>query len=270
MWSSPQESKRSADFVGAAGRCEGVRYMGGKYRVARHIAANINRLRLQGKDEYVEPFVGGAAVASRVAPAFTRVRLSDVVPDLVLMWQAAIAGWVPPAEVPEKLYQELRNADPSALRGFVGFGCSFGGKFFGGYARQRIAGGQVATETTLAPSASRTVVKQAAAMRHASVELVDYRNLRVGRGCVVYADPPYEGVADYGAAGPFDSVEFWDVAAGWVGDGASVLVSEHSAPPGWVQVWSGDLPLYLRGTEQTPSGRTERLWADPRTVDRLH
>ncbi len=241
-----------------------MRYLGGKYRIARHVAGVIAQVQRERRT-YVEPFVGGAAVASRVAPWFSTVLLSDVVPDLVLMWDAAIDGWEPPDELDEVMWRQLRSQPPSALRGFAGFGCSFGGRWFEGYARQRTAGGAPAKEPSLAPSAKRTLLRQAHAMKHATVRRMDYRDVKVDTDTVLYADPPYDGVTTYGAAGPFNSMEFWDVAAGWSADGAAVVVSQTYAPPGWLEVWQAGQPSYLRG-DQRPDLRTERLFVDPHTA----
>src|SRR3990167_10829930 len=110
-----------------------MRYMGGKSRVCKPIAAYINGV--VGDRPYWEPFVGGGWVLQHVK---ARLRFaSDLHGPLIRMWQALQSGWVPPSNVSEEEYRRLKAdeaADP-ALRAFVGFGCSFGGKWFGGYAR---------------------------------------------------------------------------------------------------------------------------------------
>lgn len=241
-----------------------MQYLGGKYRIASRIAPLIVAAA-EGRTRYVEPFLGGAAVFERVAPHFPDATGADVVEDLVLMWRAAIDGWVPPSDVTEEDYARLRDAEPSALRGFVGFGCSFGGKWFGGFARARIAGGRPAKEPTSAPGSSRSVVRTAQRIGHARIVRSDYRRLDVGPDTVVYADPPYSGTTGYGASGVFDSAEFWRVAEGWAASGAAVLVSEQSAPSPWESVWTRDLPNYLRG-DQVAGARTEHLYALPHTA----
>lgn len=246
-----------------------MQYLGGKYRIARHIESLVLRAR-RGRPYYAEPFLGGAATFSRSAPHFEHAYGYDVVPDLVLMWRAVLAGWEPPSDVPEELYAALRHAEPSPLRGFVGFGCSFGGKWFGGYGRQSIAGGRPVKEGegTLAPGAARSVMRQAARMRNASVTLADYRELKIGPDVVVYCDPPYAGTTSYAATAPFDSAAFWRTAESWATDGAAVLVSEHEAPAGWVRVWEKPYAAYLRG-DQAPDARTEAVFALPELAEQL-
>jgi len=96
-------------------------------------------------------------------------------------------------------------------------------------------------------------------MRHASIELSDYRSIRVGAGDIVYADPPYAQTTPYEAVKPFSTDEFWVVADAWVDAGATVLVSEHVAPDSWHCAWSKPTPAYLRG-DQSVEFRTESVF----------
>lgn len=211
-----------------------MQYLGGKSRIAKSISSIL--LDAKGdRTTYVEPFLGAGSVALQVAPLFDRVVAADVVPDLVMLWRAAVDGWVPPTELTEDDYRQLRHAEPSALRGFAGFPCSFGGKWFGGYARDPRGG------RNFAESASRSMVKRGQALRGAEIRLSDYRELTdvIGPDSVVYADPPYAGTTAYAAIDGFDSAVFWSEAGRWADAGAAVFVSEYAAPPGWIQVWEG-------------------------------
>jgi DNA adenine methylase len=104
-----------------------VRYFGGKVRLARELSGIVNRYGVQ---TYHEPFCGMFSVGSLVtAPQRTA---ADNHKDLILLLQALRDGWVGPDVVTEAEYDVLKSAEPSALRAFVGFGCSNSGKFFGG------------------------------------------------------------------------------------------------------------------------------------------
>ena len=109
-----------------------MRYLGGKGRIAKPITEILSDTDRQF---YLEPFMGGGAVFSRVASNFKHPIGSDISFDLILMWTALRDGWIPQENLSETEYQSLRNSAPSALRGLAGFGASFGGKWFGGYAR---------------------------------------------------------------------------------------------------------------------------------------
>ena len=201
-------------------------YLGGKARQAKHLAPFILACN---PEVYVEPFLGGASVAVQVVPYVPLAYLSDAHPDLILMWQAAASGWVPPTEVSEERWCELRASPPSPERAHAGFGCSFGGKFFGGYARSS-RGEPYALE------ASRSIVRKASALRGASIERQDYRDSirHAGPGAVFYLDPPYAGTTGYSTVA-FDHGEFWRWAQEVSDLGATVLVSEFTAPD-WADV----------------------------------
>lgn len=240
-----------------------MRYVGGKFRIAAHLEPLVNSARIHTRaTTYVEPFLGGASTFTLNAPRFRRAIGADVVPDLIAMWQAARDGWTPPTDLDEDTYRALRDAEPSALRGFAGFACSFGGKWFGGFARSYGTGhpaGVIYDEVT---TSSRRVADQAQAVPHAEYVVSDYRALSIPSGSLIYADPPYAGTLGYDAAGPFDYAEFWRVAERWARDGNAVLVSEHAAPEPWVEVWSATLPDYLSGRQEA-GARVERLFALP-------
>ena len=116
-----------------------MRYLGGKSKIASRIAAVILST-VRERDRYIETCIGGGAVFEVLAPHFARPCAGDVHPDLMLMWQAVARGWVPPTAVTEEQYRSLKNQPSSALRGFVGFGCSFAAKWFATYARDGFGG----------------------------------------------------------------------------------------------------------------------------------
>lgn len=173
--------------------------------------------------------MGSGAVLERMAPHFALVEAGDAHAGLVSMWQALIEGWVPPASISEARYRALRNA-PECLpeRVLAGFGASWGGKFFGGYAR-----GHVNEDPYGA--AVRSVLRKAEVFRStgALIRECDYREWCPGSHHLVYCDPPYEGTTGY-RTGNFDSTEFWMTCRRWAQSGATLFVSEYKAPP-WAE-----------------------------------
>lgn len=236
-----------------------MQYQGGKTRVAKDIAEIILAHR-GDRTTYIEPFVGGAAVMTRVAPEFEWTMGYDTMPDVIAMWQAVQLGWEPPHTVTEADYAEARTwTEPSALRGFIGFPCSFGGKWFGGYARDPKHG------RNFADVAARSVMQRAETMRNTIFAVQDYTHLsgpavRPGMGQrVIYADPPYNGTLAYAGAGTFDSAEFWRHAKLWADAGAQVYVSEYAAPEGWRAIWTKQTQVSMARDKTTPPA-TEKLW----------
>lgn len=109
-----------------------MKYMGSKNRHAKQIMP----ILMENHDDtkwYIEPFVGGANMIDKI-PATKRFG-SDYHFYLISMWQGLVSGeFIPPELITEEQYKDIRenkdNYDP-ALVGFVGFGCSYSGKWFG-------------------------------------------------------------------------------------------------------------------------------------------
>lgn len=238
-------------------------YQGGKARIANPIAELLIRAA-EGRTTYVEPFLGSAAVFHKVAPHYERAIGADAVVDLALLWRAAIAGWTPPETLSAAEYAALRHAAPSPLRAFAGFPCSFGGKWFGGYARDP------KSDRNFAATASRSIVRRAAGMRGSTILHADYRELGllIEAGTVVYCDPPYAGTLAYAGAGAFDSATFWATAESWTRRGALVLVSEYAAPAGWEELWAHERHVST-ALDNSGARAVDRLFAMPETVQEL-
>jgi DNA adenine methylase len=225
--------------------------MGGKERVASDIAEVLLHYG-RSCDRYVEPFMGGASILSRMAPHYDDVLTADIQPDLVLMWSAIARGWEPPDIVSRDEYQALKTASPSALRGFVGFGCSFGGKWFGGYASD-------GKGRDYCGGSKRTAIKKAKAFKHAQIHNQSYETLIVADGDLVYCDPPYADTTSYAGAPVFNHDAFWSSAEYWAGLGAYVFVSEYTAPPRHEAVWSARKTVDLARTGANQN-RVENLF----------
>lgn len=235
-----------------------MRYVGSKKRIAKRILDEILSRR-ENRDVYWEPFCGGLNSFSVVAPHFRKAFASDAHQDLILMWQTIQGGWIPPTEVTEEEYQDLRAAEPSALRGFVGMGGSFGGKWFGGYAR----GG---FNSDGSPRNHQRESSTAAVQRMASLSEIDvtFRNASysegsAGPGFVVYCDPPYASTLGYRGTDEFDSESFWKWCRKQSRAGALVLVSEYTAPDDFTCVaeFSHRMSVALTGNRKVT---TERMF----------
>lgn len=236
-----------------------MQYLGGKSRIAKSIA----EVMLAKRDPeqhmtYLEPFVGGGAVFTRMAPHFDRSIAADTHEDLILMWQAVKEGRVPPDTLTEVEYQELRHAEPSARRAFAGFGCSFSGKWFGGYARPSSYG------QDYIGGSSRVVRRQAPPFRDAEILRADYREFSPGSDTLVYCDPPYANTTGY-STGDFDSAEFWQTMQEWHNNGALVFVSEYQAPPPWSPIWEKEVKVMIAiagaGSARKYDSNIESLWS---------
>jgi DNA adenine methylase len=221
-----------------------LQYMGGKFRIVKPLTSFLEEQRA-GRP-FVEPFVGAAWVTA----SMSGIRISsDIHPDLILMWQAIQAGWIPPSTVTEEEYNQLRTAEPSALRGFVGFGCSFAGKWFGGYARSG--------KRNYALNAKNSCIKLAPSIQSVQFLCRDYQDVYVD-GSLIYCDPPYEDTTGYFQA--FDWVCFWNTMREWTRENL-VYVSSYKAPPDFACVAEFPTKTDMRTNRNGKEARVERLFS---------
>lgn len=208
-----------------------MRYMGSKRRIAKQIIPLIMGGHDPGK-WYVEPFAGGMNMIDKVR-APKRIA-ADSNGYLIAMYRALQNGWVPPVSIDENLYKHVMdNKDQYQKRvvGFVGFGCSFGGKFFGGYART--PGRNYAAES------KRNVLKQIKTLQDVLFLHSDYRTLYIPPGSTVYCDPPYVGTTKYKVG--IDHDKFWQWCRELKNEGCRVFVSEYNAPADFRCIWEKEI-----------------------------
>ena len=226
-----------------------MRYFGGKQRIANELIPIIDLLR--GDRTYFEPFVGGANVITRVEGG--RRVASDVVPELINMYKALQTGWQPPGQLSREEYDQIKAmTEPHPLKAFAGFGCSFAGKYFGGYASSG--------ERNYAANAASSLKTKVKGMADVEFYHGDYRSFDP-TNCLIYCDPPYNGTTSYSAAGKFNSESFWAICRWWALDN-TVLVSEYDAPSDWTVLWEKSVKTDIRGKDGKIN-RTEKLFLVP-------
>lgn len=228
-----------------------MQYLGGKSKIVKQLTAYI-QTRLLGR-YFVEPFCGALNVTAAMGvPCLA----ADASPYLFTLYSALRAGWNPPSEVSEEDYHRLRGLkDPTdPMTAFVGYGCSFAGKFFGGYARS-------AENSNYASYTRNSLLRKFSALHHdTTFACVSYDRLSDPVGCLVYCDPPYADTTGYSAVGAFSSEAFWQRMREWTLAGATVLVSEYKAPPDWRSVWSTQHTASVSSATHGSTRLTEHLF----------
>ena len=195
-----------------------MQYLGGKSKIRKQVASFLEEVRTGLP--YFEPFVGGGWILQEMSG---ERYASDGNVALITMYQALQLGWKPPEFVSEDEYQQVKSeqnmTDP--ITAFCGFGCSFGGKWMGGYARSE-------GKDCYAATTKRSLSKQLPMIQDVRFTAGDYRQ-HSPKNMLVYCDPPYANTTSYGAFDGFDHDEFWEVVRGWCKTN-TVVVSEYSAP----------------------------------------
>lgn len=224
-----------------------MQFQGGKARQAKAIG---QLLKTVDRPNYLEPFVGGAWVLKEVASHFQRVVASDLHRDLILLYQALQQGWEPPSDVTEEDHSRLKHAEPSALRGFVGYGCSWGGAWFHSFVRGH----------TSPATGARSLMRKAPLLTGVNFRQCDYAVHYPGPSAVVYCDPPYLGRDCPPQCRPFDHSRFWKTMNAWSDEGSAVFVSEESAPEGWSPVLTTGRRTGI-GLDNTKTYVPEYVWS---------
>ena len=223
-----------------------MRYFGGKNRISHYLEKVINPIANK-RGSYIEPFVGGGSVLSRIK---CPVRVaSDINVSLINMWIALSEGWIPPKTLSEQEYDELKEKkDPeNPLTAFAGFGTSYAGKWFGGYARS--------DERNYAGNASSSLLKKLVTMKGVIWSSGNYIECPITPRAVIYCDPPYHGTTGYAGIPEFDWEEFWEWCRDKSKKGYVVLISEYKAPNDFKAII--EIPTK---TDISGDARTEKLF----------
>jgi DNA adenine methylase len=203
-----------------------MHYLGGKTRIAKQLAAEIDKVRRPGQLVW-DAFCGGLSMSvalSKNGPVLS----TDACAPLITLYRAVQAGWDPPSTVSEEQYRAARSLpDTDPMKAFCGFGCSFGGKWFGGYARDGAG-------RNYAGQARAALMRDAPKLRFGSLNFLAQPLMAFD--FLVYLDPPYRGMTGYPGAGPFNHDLFQARAVEW-SRVAPVFVSEYEFPG--VCVWEG-------------------------------
>lgn len=202
-----------------------MRYQGGKSPESRFIGPFLNRIR-KPKQPYWEPFVGAGSVLARITGEGNHFA-SDLHPQLIKMWQALQTGWKPPYTVSEELYAFAKQGhlDP-ATTAFIGFGCSWGAKWFGGYARHNGRGDDFARG-----SYNSLMQKLRTIPPNTAFFCCDYRKWLYPEPMLIYCDPPYKGRIGFKGLPPFNHDQFWEWCRVRSREGHTVAVSAFDGPP---------------------------------------
>lgn len=206
-----------------------MRYLGGKELIAQKIVDFIQPV-VDMCDGYIEPFVGGGSVVCRVK--HDNIIASDLHEALITMYKELQNGWIPPEVVTEDMYRLLKivNDVNDPLTAFVGFGCSFGGMYFNGYAREGMCG-----DRNFAKDAKNSLFKKISRQpnfKNIEFRYCDYTEYSDAKGKFIYCDPPYKNTIQY-KVGDFDTIKFFE----WCSTMSKynvVVISELNAPEDFI------------------------------------
>jgi DNA adenine methylase len=184
----------------------------------------------------------------------------DTNPYLIALYKRLLEGWVPPDEISEETYywaKDFPEKLPPELVGFIGFGCSFGAKWFGGYARNN-------RNRNYCLETKKGLLKQAELLKGTNFWPCSYESWSVffapTNPILIYCDPPYQGTTTYPWCQDFDYAIFWKTMREW-SEKNTVIISEYQAPYDFEIIWEKPVKSSVcRDRKTRDSNRTERLF----------
>jgi DNA adenine methylase len=228
-----------------------MKYMGSKRRIAKHILPiMLQEAEKHGLTTWIEPFVGGGNMIDKVPSSYKRTGYD--INDHVIHAMIGIRDYLNelPDSVSEELYIDLIKSDPDRITSLIRFGCSFGGKFEGGFARGK---GRNYWQETL-----RNAQKQSPLIQDVDFHCANYQDLDF-KDCLIYCDPPYKGSTGYAVKG-FKHDDFYE----WCRNQAKkniVFVSEYNMPDDFIEVWHGEIKTNFASSRKKATHQAiERLF----------
>jgi DNA adenine methylase len=209
--------------------------------------------------------VGGANIVRNM----DGVRFAnDICPYLIEFYKALQNGWKPPEHVSEedyKYYNKLyKEGVISPKIGFVMYFCSFGGKKWGGYARDKKTNRDFSKEAyedslRLSNGQFKDSLRLSEGIRGVNFYCMEYFDLLmvIPKDCLVYFDIPYKGTTGYGKK--FNHDQFWSVIR-TCSKLEDIYVSEYEAPEDFECVWQLDRKTNLNTKDGSKSNRTEKIF----------
>lgn len=215
-----------------------MRYLGNKTRLAKYISPFLVR-HLNGDNYFIDVFAGAMGMISNID--YPKRMAYDIDRYIISLMQDVRDGWIPPDNYTESDYNAAKeyvktqttSAYSDGIIGFLGYGCSFGGKFFNGFAR----GGtnSKGVPRNVVAETSRNLIRMRPKLQGIQMKVADYLTIDTGEGNVVYADPPYKNTTKYKEN--FDHDKFWE----WCREESTknfLYISEYTAPSDFISVWN--------------------------------
>ena len=232
-----------------------MRYFGGKQRISKSLSEYLN-LQLKEGQPFVDLFCGSCNIISKIDNNRLRIA-NDKHKYLIAMWKALQNGWQMPDNISEEEYHYIksRKDENMPLTGFVGFGVSFSGKWFGGYCKD-------SKNRNYCLNAKNSNNKILGKIQDVIFYNEDYENVDIPKGSLVYCDIPYKNATQYSVkeVGKFNHDKFYE----WVrnnSDKYEIYVSEYkeNIPDDFEIVWQRESKKDIRNKDNHREPTTETL-----------
>ena len=235
-----------------------MKYQGSKRRIAKHILPIILKDTTEDTIFY-DVCCGGANLIDKV-PFKNRIAIDK---DEYLIEALKVIRDNPEKlpkdnkEFTEEDYKEIKNNKdkyPKWLVGYVGYALSWGGKWFGGYRKDKIGKRDYVNESY------RDALKQSKMLQGVEFICASYDEIDYNKNSVIYVDPPYANTTKYKT--DFDHNKFWNWVKEISKQGHKIFVSEYNAPDDFTAIWSQEINVglaHLNGKQENKR-KVEKLF----------
>lgn len=217
-----------------------MKYMGSKARHAKELLPII--LKDHTPDMwYIEPFVGGANMISKVDSNIAPRRIGfDCNEYLIEFFKALQSGYEPPENINLEFYNDVNNNKEKydkATVACVGFCFTYAAKWFGGFignSKDVVCAGRDRLGESY-----RAVEKARKEVEGIKLEYKSVFDLNIVNQATIYCDPPYAGTTKY--KDDFDHERFYQWCRDRHNEGHKVFISEYNMPDDFICVWSKEV-----------------------------
>lgn len=200
-----------------------MQYFGGKAKIAKELSVVLNKYLIGNDKPFIDAFCGSCNVISKIDSGRIRIA-NDKHKELIAMWQWLQEKGVDrlPTDVSKELYYYIKTSttSPDWLKGFVGFGCSFAGKWWGGY-------GECKRGYNYAKGSANSLARKIIGLNNVTFVCGDYFDIAIPlTPSIIYCDIPYKNTTGY-SGGTFNHEAFYQWGNEMKALGHTVLVSEY-------------------------------------------
>ncbi len=216
-----------------------MKYMGSKNRLSKNILPIMLEYRVSETQYWVEPFVGGGNMIDKVKG--NRIG-SDINKYTIEALIAIRDKWhlLPrnKYDFTEEMYNDIKKNDNARFKGYYGYTLSYGGKWLGGWRRDKENKRDYVKEAYL------NAVKQSKNIQGVKLYCLDYKDLEIPKNSIIYCDPPYKNTTKY-SKNSFDYNIFYNWLDRKKEEGHIVFFSEYDAPKKYKCVFQKELTSSL-------------------------
>lgn len=233
-----------------------MRYQGGKHKLSHYILPIMLKNR-KPNQYWVEPFVGGGSVISKVDGK----RIGSDLHIATIEALKTIRDHYDELprnnkEFTEEMYSKMLDGWDYKFKYFASFAYSFSGVFRGGWSRE----GSRNPNYDFVKCAYRSAVRQSMRLENVTLICCDYRDLTIPENSLIYCDPPYANTSSYKGIEKFDHDIFWQWCHAKHAEGHTIYISEYVAPKDFICVLNRLNVKGLRKQKGTSNHSTEKLF----------